>query len=389
MKLQARMFLIRFILPPLRLAFSVLTALWAIWRACLRSLHQYFRRLPRAVRALLVAASVLAICTTITAAILLTIAFHYIYFDRSNLPAIEQFAGFEFSTIGHIYDINGQPLAEMSREHRRIMRYEELPSVVRDAILSAEDKNFFSHSGVDYSALPRIMKTVKTGTLLKRLVRVEREDKADSQVIFGQGGSTITQQIVRGYFLRDLTNAETSNQRQPGLLSYLIGTRNAKKLVRKIEEIRLSVWLEEEMARRFGSKRRAKEEILARYASFVYLGNGQYGFAAAAEYYFGRPLNAITGDDSGNAAVLAGILKSPRLYAPSVTNALRVLHRRNQILELMAKHGFVSHETARTAGQRSLLWVEEVSTACGKTARCIRRPWWIALWMNYEPGIRP
>ena len=71
------------------------------------------------------------------------------------------------------------------------------------------------------------------------------------------------------------------------------------------------------MQERFGSKRRAKEEILARYASFIYMGNGQYGFAAAAEYYFGRPLATFTVDDADKAALLAGIAKSPRYYAPS------------------------------------------------------------------------
>ena len=88
-------------------------------------------------------------------------------------------------------------------------------------------------------------------------------------------------------------------------------------LVRKLEEIRLSLWVETEMQARFGSKRRAKEEILARYASFIYMGNGQYGFATAAEYYFGRPLATFTVEDADKAALLAGIAKSPRDYAPS------------------------------------------------------------------------
>ena len=61
------------------------------------------------------------------------------------------------------------------------------------------------------------------------------------------------------------------------------------KLLRKMEEVRLTLWLEQEMRRRYGSQERAKREIFARYASFIYLGNGRYGFAAASEYYFGRP----------------------------------------------------------------------------------------------------
>jgi hypothetical protein len=70
-----------------------------------------------------------------------------------------------------------------------------------------------------------------------------------------------------------------------------IGARNVNMVLREREEIRLSLWLEQQMRERFGSERRAKEEIFARYASFVYMGNGQYGFARAAAYYFGRPLS--------------------------------------------------------------------------------------------------
>ena len=103
-------------------------------------------------------------------------------------------------------------------------------------------------------------------------------------------------------------------------------------LARKREEMRLSFWLEREMRNQFGSKRRAKEEILARYATSVYMGHGQYGFAKAAEYYFGRRLATFTTDDADKAALLAGIAKSPRDYAPSAKDGGVVLRRRNQTL---------------------------------------------------------
>jgi penicillin-binding protein 1A len=359
MNVQVRRLLFRLFVHPLLWAFGALAVSPRIWRGRLRSLGQYFRRLPVVVRALIITASALVICTALTAGSLLAVALHYIYFDRSHLPEIEQFAEFQFSTIGHVYDLNGQPLVEMSREHRRITPYQEMPIIVRDAILAAEDKNFFSHNGVDYSTFPRVVKKVRMRTVLKRMRRMGQEDEPDSPAMFRQGGSTLTQQIVRGYFLRNLTDKENSNQLRPGVLSYLIGARSAKKLVRKIEEIRLSVWLEHEMARRFGSKRRAKEEILARYASFVYMGNGQYGFATAAEYYFGRPLSSFTVNDAGNAALLAGIPKSPRSYAPGAKNEARILHRRNEILGLMVKGGFLSPDAARAAEQRPIQWKEE------------------------------
>ncbi len=108
------------------------------------------------------------------------------------------------------------------------------------------------------------------------------------------------------------------------------------------------------MREQFGSKRRAKEEIFARYASFVYMSNGQYGFARAAKYYFGRPLSTFTADDADKAALLAGIAKSPRDYAPSAKETRPILRRRNQILALMAAQGFISRDQMTATKQRAL-----------------------------------
>jgi penicillin-binding protein 1A len=124
------------------------------------------------------------------------------------------------------------------------------------------------------------------------------------------------------------------------LLSTILGASATNKLLRKMEEVRLTLWLEQEMRRRFGSQVRTKREIFARYASFIYLGNGRYGFAAASEYYFGRPLSGYTTADAGQAAMLAAISKSPTEYAPEAGNR-RLLSRRNQILALMARNGHI------------------------------------------------
>jgi penicillin-binding protein 1A len=99
----------------------------------------------------------LLICTTAVTAVLTTAVIYHIYFDRSNLPDLEGFTRFEFPTIGGIYDANGKLLKEMASESRQITRYQEIPPIVRDAILAAEDKNFFSHSGVDYSGFARML----------------------------------------------------------------------------------------------------------------------------------------------------------------------------------------------------------------------------------------
>ena len=81
-----------------------------------------------------------AICTTVFTAALITVGIHYVYFDRTALPDIEPFARFEFPTIGTVYDANGQPLIELAREHRRLTKYEDIPRIVRHAIIAAEDK---------------------------------------------------------------------------------------------------------------------------------------------------------------------------------------------------------------------------------------------------------
>lgn len=301
----------------------------------------------------------LFLCTTSFAAVLAAVGFYHIYFDRSNLPDLKGFTRFEFPTIGRIYDVNGRPLKEMASESRQITRYEEIPPIVRDAILAAEDKNFFSHSGVDYSGCVRALFKIRPGDLIGRLARMCGRDSTNNSAIFPQGGSTITQQLVRGYFLKTMTARENSdqlrnNQRLARVMSSLIGARTVNMLARKVEEIRLSLWIEKQMQEHFGSKRRAKEEILARYASLIYMGNGQYGFARGAEYYFGRPLGSFTAEDADKAALLAGTAKSARYYAPSASGTKRVVQRRNQTLALMAARGFISSEQARRAKLRPI-----------------------------------
>src|ERR1035437_4219594 len=139
----------------------------------------------------------LFLCTTALTTVLAGAGLYHVYFDRSSLPDLDGFTRFEFPTIGHIYDAHGQPLKEMAAESRQITRYEEIPPIVRDAILAAEDKNFFSHSGVDYTGFARVLCKIKLGDLIGRLLRMGRRDAANNSAIFPQGGSTITQQLDR------------------------------------------------------------------------------------------------------------------------------------------------------------------------------------------------
>jgi len=270
---------------------------------------------------------------------------HHIYFDRSALPDLDPFIRFELSTVGTVYDARGTVLVELAREYRRVVSYEDVPPVLRHAILAAEDKNFFAHSGVEYRVLPRVVYKMATNSIGAWW------SGGGFRLRFPQGGSTLTQQIVRGYFLRNRWSLENGaalfhDNLTSRLLSVVVGIPTTNKLLRKLEEVRLALWLEEEMRRRFGSREKAKREIFARAASFNYLGNGRYGFATASEYYFGKALSSYTPEDAGKAALLAGITKAPRDYLP-VPGDPRPLRRRNEILTLMARNGYIPADLAK------------------------------------------
>jgi penicillin-binding protein 1A len=329
--------------PPLVGLLKAAEALRRVWTWCHGSRS---RRL--ALRVAEVHAAALALVAAALA--------HHVYLDRGGMPLLEPFLRFEPPSIGQVYDANGDVIVELAREYRKVIPYPELPLVLRQAILAAEDKNFFAHSGLDYSALPRVL--VKIGARSLAAARRSREpDELPSDVlVFAQGGSTVTQQLVRGYFLQHLTSQENGHLLLTDtwvtqLGARLLGIPATNKLVRKVEEARLSVWLEEELTGHFGSRRRAKEEILARYASLVYLGNGRYGFATGAEFYLGRALDSLGPADAADAALLAGITKSPADYSPSRTNVAKPLRRRNEILSLMARRGFLTWAQARRAQQ--------------------------------------
>ncbi|MGC1617450.1 MAG: transglycosylase domain-containing protein [Candidatus Acidiferrum sp.] len=279
------------------------------------------------------------------------LAIFYISFNRTNLPDPDVFFRFEPSTTGYVYDANGQVLFELARERRQIIHYKDIPAVVREAILSAEDENFFRHSGVDYSVFLSVLAKTNIRAILAHVKSEKGTNPQQRELMFPQGGSTITQQLVRGYFLQKLTSTENGSKPQhygflPRLLERFLGVPSTNKLLRKVEEIRLSLWIERKMRKRYGSKQKAKEELFARYASFIYLGNGRYGFAAASQYYLGKSIESFTAEDAGDAALLAGITKSPGEYAPTAADVQKPLRRRNQILALMAENHFLSKETA-------------------------------------------
>ncbi len=324
-------------------------------------MRRYAAGAVRVIKAHRVLAACLAgvfVCAALAVIVPVVLVLAHVYGEDAGLPDPGPFARFEFPAIGHVYDAHGRPLIALAHEYRSISRYGDIPAVVRDAILASEDKRFFSHNGVDYSTIPRVLARIRMRTLIARLFR-NPFNEADSPAIFPQGGSTITQQLVRGYFLKGMTVGENSRSlrgigRLTRSVSYVLGARNANMIARKAEELRLSIWIETEMARRFGSKQRAKEEIFARYASYVYMGSGQYGFNSAAQYYFARPLAALTTADADIAALLAGVPKSPRDYAPTAKNGDRALRRRNETLALMTAADFISPDEETAARRRPL-----------------------------------
>jgi penicillin-binding protein 1A len=292
----------------------------------------------------------LLIVSLVPLAMLLGVAgwlIHHVYFDRDDLPDLDAFVRFEPATTGVVRDQHGAALIELAREYRQVVTYDEVPLILRQAILAAEDKSFFTHSGVDYHALPRVVQKTAKRSLSEWWKSGQR-----LRLLLPQGGSTLTQQLVRGYFLQGLTSRSNDDPlfhtglTGPRLFSLLVGAPAANKLLRKLEEVRLTLWLEREMCRRYGSQERAKREIFARYASFIYLGSGRYGFAAASDYYFAKSLSSYTDADADKAALLAAIGKSPRNYTPDPGNQ-RLLGRRNQILDLMARNGYIPASLAK------------------------------------------
>jgi penicillin-binding protein 1A len=255
-----------------------------------------------------------------------------------SFPSLQALTGDPLPTIGRIEDARGEALAEMAVEYRRPTdTADKLPGVLQEALLAAEDKSFFEHPGVDFSALPRIVAKAAVASWHAH------------RLALPQGGSTLTMQLVRMAFLREWTAGEGGPKTIRDtwidrLAAAVVGVSATNKLHRKVEEIRLALWLERELQDRLGSRKLAKEEILRRYAAYVYLGDGRYGFSAAAEHYFGRPLASFDGKDASSAALLAGIPKWPGRYAPSEANLGACLRRRNHVLELMAQRGYLNEE---------------------------------------------
>ncbi len=216
-----------------------------------------------------------------------------------NLPDISALSDYRPKLPLRVYSAEGELLGEFGEERRTLTPIGEIPQIMKNAVLAIEDARFYSHGGVDY-----------LGVMRAGLANVGRAKS--------QGASTITMQVARNVYL----SAE-------------------KSYTRKIYEILLTFKLEHLLT---------KDQILEIYMNQIFLGNRAYGFAAASEAYFGKPLKDVT---VAEAAMLAGLPKAPSAYNP-ISNPKRARSRQLYIIDRMLDNGFITEAQARTAQKEEL-----------------------------------
>jgi penicillin-binding protein 1A len=211
-----------------------------------------------------------------------------------TLPPLDALTDYQPKIPLRIVSADGDLLGEFGEERRAIIRISEVPDVMKHAILAAEDERFYQHGGVDYlSVLRAAAANVTSGTQ--------------------QGAGTITMQVARNFFL----------------------TRE-KTVSRKLREVMLAWKIEASLP---------KDEILELYVNQIFLGQRAYGFAAASQTYFGKPLADVT---VAEAAMLAGLPKAPSAYNP-VTNPRRAKSRQMYVLRRMHELRYINDDELREA----------------------------------------
>ncbi len=227
----------------------------------------------------------------LTGALLLGLALAVAY---PNLPEISGLTDYRPKLPLRVISADGVLLGEFGEERRIFMPIAQIPKVMQEAVLAIEDARFYQHHGVDYLGV------IRAG--------VAQFNKAKSQ-----GASTITMQVARNFYLS-----------------------TEKTFTRKIYEILLALKIETLLS---------KPQILEVYMNQIFLGQRAYGFAAASEIYFGKPLAEVT---VAEAAMLAGLPQAPSAYNP-VANPKRAKRRQQYIIDRMEANGFITEEAAETA----------------------------------------
>jgi len=210
----------------------------------------------------------------------------YLYISP-RLPEIDALKDVRLQVPLRVYASKGELIAEFGEMKRSPLKYDEFPQYLIEAVLASEDDRFFEHPGVDYQGILRaVYYLITTGKK-------------------GQGGSTITMQVARNFYLS-----------------------REKTYLRKLNEIFLALKIEKELS---------KETILALYLNKIYLGKRAYGFAAASQVYYGKPIAELSLTEL---AMIAGLPKAPSRYNP-IVNPERARIRRNYVLRRMHELEFI------------------------------------------------
>ena len=241
---------------------------------------------------LLVKAGIAAAGAAVCGAVLIGLALALAW---PSLPDLHAMTDYRPRVPLRIYTADKVLIGEYGEEHRNVLRFDEIPPVMRQAVLAAEDDGFYSHGGVDWMGVAR--------AVLTNLVKGSKT----------QGGSTITMQVARNFYLS-----------------------SEKTYSRKFYELLLTFKIESQLT---------KDQILELYMNQIYLGHRAYGFAAASRTYFGKPLSEVT---AAEAAMLAGVPKAPSRFNP-ITNYPRAEIRQHYVLGRMKTLGYLTPEQADEA----------------------------------------
>src|SRR5690348_10294172 len=218
----------------------------------------------------------------------------------TDLPQVDALEAYRPSSITEVYDDHGRVIGSFALQRRVVATYDDFPPVLRDALVSIEDKDFYRHSGINFW----------------RIVGAAYRDIESGGKV--QGASTLTMQLARNLFLSPDRHWQ-----------------------RKVKEAMLAIQIE----RRF-----TKPQILTLYANQIYLGHGVYGFEAASEFYFSKPAKNLTLPE---AAMIAGLPKSPIYYSP-INHPDRALKRRNFVIDSMLEDGKITTVQADAARKTPL-----------------------------------
>ncbi len=239
--------------------------------------------------------------TFILSALLFLLCGGFLFFYYSHqLPDFKPLKDRQFNAFSTVYSEEDEVVGKFLMDNRIPVPYERLPKTLVEAFIAAEDAEFFKHKGIDFKGITRAMiKNLMAGRIV-------------------QGGSTITQQVTKIFFLTP-----------------------KRSLLRKLKEVAYAFGLETNLS---------KEEILALYLNNIYLGNGAYGVEAAAESYFNKRTEQL---NLAEMTMMAGLVKAPSRYSP-INSLKRAKERQVYVLTRMTDLGFISQEQKEKAQQTPL-----------------------------------